>query len=227
LLDSVSHELKTPLSVLRSAGEKLDITDTTKRAQVVDEVRMATRRLDHLVANLLNQTRLESGALKAQLDWCDVRDLISSARRATSDRLVGRSFTVEIPLEMPLVMADAPLMEQVLGNLLLNACLYTPEGSPINFSAGVEKTATGERAFLKLQDSGPGLSDELQRTLFQKFVRGRNARAGGVGLGLAIARGFVQAQGGEITAANNLEGGACFTIYLPNIMHETVPIDER
>jgi two-component system sensor histidine kinase KdpD len=227
LLDSVSHELKTPLAVLRSAGEKLDITDATKRAQLADEIRMATRRLDHLVANLLNQTRLESGALHAQLDWCDVRDLISSARRATSDRLAGRSFTVEIPLEMPLVMVDAPLMEQVFSNLLLNACLYTPEGSPIYFSAGVEKTETGERAFLKLQDRGPGLPDELQRKLFQKFVRGRNARAGGVGLGLAIARGFVEAQGGEITAANLLEGGACFTIYLPKIMYDSVPSDER
>lgn len=227
LLDSVSHELKTPLSVLRSAGEKLDTTDPSKRAQLVDEIRMATQRLDHLVANLLNQTRLESGALKAQLDWCDVRDLISSGRRAAGDRLAGRSFTLDIPLEMPLVMADAPLMEQVLGNLLLNACLYTPEGSPIHFSAGVEKKETTERAFLKLQDRGPGLSEELQRKLFQKFIRGRNVRAGGVGLGLAIARGFVQAQGGEIAACNNPEGGACFTIYLPEILYESAPQDER
>jgi two-component system sensor histidine kinase KdpD len=227
LLDSVSHELKTPLSVLRSAGEKLDITDTAKRALLAEEIRTATRRLDHLVANLLNQTRLESGALKAQLDWCDVRDLVSSARRATGARLAGRSFTVEIPLDMPLVMADAPLMEQVLSNLFLNACLYTPEGSPIFFSAGVEKMETGERAFLKLQDRGPGLPEELHRKLFQKFMRGRNARAGGVGLGLAIARGFMQAQGGEITACNNPEGGACFTIYLPEILYESIPIDER
>jgi two-component system sensor histidine kinase KdpD len=227
LLDSVSHELKTPLSVLRSASEKLDLADVTKRAQLADEIRVATRRLDHLVANLLNQTRLESGALQAQLDWCDVRDLIAAGRRATGARLAGRSLTVDIPLDMPLVMADAPLMEQVLGNLLMNASLYTPDGSSIHFSAGVEKPETGERAFLQLRDRGPGLPEELGKKLFQKFVRGRDARAGGVGLGLAIARGFVQAQGGEITACNHPDGGACFTIYLPKILHETVPIDER
>lgn len=226
LLDSVSHELKTPIAVLRSAGDKLDLADEVKRAQLSAEIRTATRRLEHLVANLLNQTRLESGALKPQLDWCDVRDLVTAARRGLGDQLEGRAFTMEIPPDMPLVRADAPLMEQVLGNLLGNACLYTPAGSPVRFSSGVEERAEGRRIFMRVDDCGPGIPDEMKSRLFGKFQRGQS-RPGGLGLGLAIARGFMRAQGGEIMVENNPGGGARFVVYLPYIPYDAVPNDER
>ena len=225
LLDSVSHELKTPLAVLRSAAEKLDAADEVKRAGLTAEIGTATRRLDHLVANLLNQTRLEAGGLQAQLDWCDARDLLGAARRAVGEALGGRLVKVEIAADMPLFMADAVLMEHVLANILLNAVRYTPAASPIRLLAG--RTADHARIFITIADRGPGIAPELMPFLFQKFRRGADARAGGLGLGLSIVRGFMLAQGGEVVAGASAEGGASFTVYLPYAAHGSVPNDER
>jgi K+-sensing histidine kinase KdpD len=225
LLDSVSHELKTPLSVLRSATEKLETDDAKKRGSLTGEIRTATSRLEHLVANLLNQSRLESGVLKPQLDWCDVHDLVSAARRAVGEALHGRPFKVEIPPDMPLILADAALMEQVLANILLNGALHTPAGTPIRLSAGVE--GADRKIFIAVSDSGPGVPPEMKDSIFQKFRRGRLARAGGVGLGLSIVRGFVLAQGGDVVTGTSAEGGACFTVQLPHKPHGLVPSDER
>ncbi len=227
LLDSVSHELKTPLAVLRSAGDKLDTEDARKRTALTGEIRTATNRLDHLVANLLNQTRLESGGVRPQLDWCDVRDFINAARRAVGDAMTGRVLKTEIPDDLPLCMADAPLMEQVIANLLLNAVLHTPAGSPIQVSAGVDHAAGAGRIFIRISDRGAGIPAELRENLFQKFNRGRTARAGGLGLGLSIVRGFMLAQGGEVTAGDNPGGGASFTVYLRHLAHGNVPNDDR
>lgn len=221
LLDSVSHELKTPLSVLRSAAEQVDTADPKRRADLAAEITQATNRLDHLVANVLNQTRLESGSLHPQLDWCDARDVINAARRAVGDGLAGRSLKSEVPAKMPLFRADMSMMEQALANLLLNAAVHTPEGTPILVSAGVAEPAS--RVFIAVSDSGPGLSPELKANPFQKFRRGRQAPAGGLGLGLSIVRGFVVAQGGTVVAGDRPEGGACFTIYLPYRPHGSVP----
>jgi K+-sensing histidine kinase KdpD len=221
LLDCVSHELKTPLAVLRSATEKLDQENSARRAALIAEVRTATRRLDRLVANLLHQTRLESGAIRPQLAACDARDLIGAARRAVGDALVGRDVRIEIPPDLPLVAADAPLMESVLANLLLNAVLYTPLATSIEVSARAE--AVGDRIKIVVADHGPGIPAELREHLFQKFQRGKDAIAGGVGLGLAIVRGFVLAHGGEVVAEDNPGGGARFTITLSAATHSLVP----
>lgn len=225
LLDSVSHELKTPLSVLRTAAEKLDTGDEKKRAALVGEVRTATRRLDHLVANLLNQTRIESGSMRPQLDWCDAHDLVGAARRALGDALAGHRVTIELPAELPLFHCDAALMEQALANLLLNAAHHTPAGGLIRVAAGVE--AGREYVFIAVADSGPGIPPEMQAGLFQKFRRGPNARTGGLGLGLSIVRGFMLAQGGDVTAGRSSEGGACFTVHLPHSTHDRVPGDDH
>jgi K+-sensing histidine kinase KdpD len=227
LLDSVSHELKTPLAVLRAAGEKLDTEDARKRAGLTAEVRTATSRLDHLVANLLNQTRLEAGGVRPQPDWCDARDIIHAARRAIGEALAGRPFKTDIPDDLPLCLADAPLMEQVIANLLLNAALHTPAGSPIHVTAGLDHAGGAGRIFIRISDRGPGLPAELRENLFQKFRRGHAARAGGLGLGLSIVRGFMLAQGGEVVAGDNPGGGAAFTVYLPHVLHGNVPNDER
>jgi two-component system sensor histidine kinase KdpD len=111
-------------------------------------------------------------------------------------------------------------MEHVLANLLLNATLHTPPGTPLLISAGVEPAG---RLFIAVADEGPGLPPELRQTLFQKFQRGNAARAGGLGLGLSIVRGFMEAQGGEVVADDNPGGGARFTLFLPVALHETVP----
>lgn len=225
LLDSVSHELRTPLAVLRSTAEKIDTTDAAKRASLLGEMRTALHRLDHLVSNLLNQTRLEAGGLHPQPDWCDARDIIGAARRAVGDALAGRPVKIEIPPEMPLFMADAPLMEHVLVNLLLNVALHTPAGSAVRLSTGVDHPRA--RVFLTVADSGPGLPAELREDLFQKFRRGPAARAGGLGLGLSIVRGFMLAQGGDVIAGPSPQGGASFTVSLPYSAHDQVPLDDR
>ncbi len=225
LLDSVSHELKTPLAVLHSAAEKFDTDDARKRAALAAEIRIATGRLDHLVANLLNQTRLETGGLRPQLDWCDARDIVGAARRAAGTTLSGHPLTLEIPPDLPLVMADAPLMEQVLANLLLNAALHTPAATPIVVRAGVEPATT--RFFLAVSDRGPGIPPELLGSLFRKFRRGPGARAGGLGLGLSIVKGFMLAQGGGVAANNNPDGGAAFTVYLPHLEPDNLPNEDR
>lgn len=221
LLDSVSHELKTPLSVLRSAAEQLDTDDAGKRASLRAEIMTATSRLDHLVANLLNQTKLESGALQPQLDWCDARDIINAARRAVGATLEGRPFKTEVPASMPLFMADPAMMEQAVSNLLINAVLHTPAGTPILVKTGVELRS--EWVFITVADRGPGLPPELRESIFQKFRRGNAAHAGGLGLGLSIVRGFAVAHGGTVIARANPGGGACFTIYLPYGPHGSVP----
>lgn len=221
LLDSVSHELKTPIAVLRSAGESLTTHDEARRLTLADEVRTATDRLDRLVGNLLNQTRLEAGGLSPQLDWCDARDILGAARRAVGASLAARPLTVEIPADMPLFMADFVLMEQAVANLLVNAVLHTPPQTPISVRTGSDRTS--KRVFITVADRGPGIAPELRGKLFQKFQRGARARPGGLGLGLSIVRGFMEAQGGEVVVENDVAGGARFTLYLPYISHENVP----
>ncbi len=223
LLDGVSHELKTPLAVLSGAAENLTTADEPTRAALTTEIRTATRRLTRLVNNLLDQTRLESGALKPRLDWCDAHDLVNAAVDGVQDSLTGHPFEADIPADVPLFRADAALMEQVIANLLLNAALHTPAATPIFLTAGVDGSRA--RVFFTVADRGPGFPLEMRERLFQKFQRGDAARAGGLGLGLSIIRGFVTAQGGEIVVGENPGGGAVFTIYLPYAAHGKVPTE--
>ncbi len=221
LLDGVSHELKTPLAVLHSAAESLKRADEKTRNQLTDEIITATRRLHRLVNNLLDQTRLESGALRPRLDWCDPHDLVNAARDGVQDSLQAHTLEVSVPADMPLFRADFALMEQVIANLLLNAALHTPPVTPIFLAAGVD--GARQKVFFTVADRGPGLPPAMRDRLFKKFQRGDAARAGGLGLGLSIIRGFVVAQGGEIVAGENPGGGAVFTVYLPFSAHATVP----
>ena len=214
LLDSVSHELRTPLAVITAALEHFEGAPASAQADIAEEMRAATRRLNRLVRNLLDQTRLESGALQPHLEWCDAQDLVNAAAEELADALAGRPFTVSVPEEMPPVRADFVLTEHALSNLLLNAAVHTPPGTPIAVTVGL--TEDGRRAFFTVADQGPGLPLAQRGLLFQKFERGSAARAGGLGLGLSIVRGFVRAQGGEITFDAETQHGASFTIYLPH-----------
>ncbi len=221
LLDSVSHELKTPIAVFRSAVDQLGTADPVKREGLVAEIRASVQRLDHLIANLLNQTRLESGVLKPQLDWCDACDLVASARRAVGFRLDGHPLAVDIPLDFPLLLADAALMEQAIAHLLLNAAIHTPPPGRIWLGAGADEKS--DRVFIAVADEGPGIPAELRERIFDKFSRGPTPRIGGLGLGLSIVRGFMLAQGGEVSVESRLEGGSRFILSLPRAAHEPVP----
>jgi two-component system, OmpR family, sensor histidine kinase KdpD len=223
LLDGVSHELKTPLAVLSAAVENLQGADEATRSDLAGEIRTATRRLNRLVNNLLDQTRLESGALRPRLDWCDGHDLVNAAIDGVSDSLNGHPFETSIPRDLPLFRADAALMEQVIANLLLNSALHTPPGTEIFLAAGVDRAKS--RIFFTVADRGPGLPAAMRERLFQKFQRGDAAKAGGLGLGLSIIRGFVTAQGGDVVAGENPGGGAVLTVYLPYAAHGNVPAE--
>lgn len=223
LLDSVSHELRTPLAVITGILENLPDAAPELRAELVGEGRAAARRLNRLVGNLLDQTRLESGTLKPRLDWCDARDLVNAALDGMRDELAGHPLEVNLPDDMPPVRADFALTEQALANLLLNAARHTPTSTPIFLTAGIERSGT--RAFFTVADRGPGFPLEMRERLFKKFERGDAARAGGLGLGLSIVRGFVVAQGGDIVVGENPGGGAVFTIYLPHKAPQTPPAE--
>ena len=213
LLDSVAHELKTPISVFRTAVEQLGTGDPERRVRLLSELGIAVQRLDTMVGNLLNQTRLESGVLRPRLDWCDARDLVSAAKKSVGRRLEEHPVSVEIPGDFPIILADAVLMEQSIAHLLLNAAVHTPASTPIRVSAAVG--ANKKYVALTVADDGPGVPEELRVRLFEKFSRGLRAKAGGLGLGLSIVRGFMSAQGGDVGVESPAGSGARFTLSLP------------
>ena len=208
LLDSVSHELKTPLAVIRASLEGMGETGGPYAA----EIATATARLQRVVDGLLQMTRLESKALKPRADWCDIHDVIASARELAGGGLKSRPVDLRIDPDFPLVKLDHGLLSQALANLLHNADVYTPAGARVEISAAMD--ASGKLR-VKVRDHGGGLPPGTEARVFEKFYRVSGSPAGGTGLGLAITSGFVQAQGGSITASNHPEGGAEFLVVLP------------
>jgi len=215
LLDSVSHEIQTPIAVIQSAVSNLAHVDPTEpwesHQAIVSALEHATARLNRLVGNVLEMTRLESGHVKPRLNECDVRDLLHTALSHTEKELAGRPVEVEIPPELPIIPMDFVLMEQALANLLVNAAGHTPSGTAVRLAARVEN----DFLIIQVADRGPGIPPESLSRVFEKFYRGPSAPTGGSGLGLSLVKGFVEAQGGQVTAGNRPEGGAVFTIRMP------------
>jgi len=222
LLDSVSHELRTPLSVINSALESLEVTPAGENAGSIEEMHTAVRRLNRMVGNLLDQSRLESGSLRPRIDWCDAADILNDTIDGVRDALEGRFLKVMVPEDLPPVKADFGLTEHALANLVLNAARHTPAGTPITIEAGLSDRA--KRAYFRVTDSGAGLPAPVRAKLFEKFARGDATRAGGLGLGLSICRGFMAAQGGDVKWEENPSGGSIFTIYLPHTSPQPEPI---
>jgi two-component system sensor histidine kinase KdpD len=216
LLSSVSHDLRTPLAVITGAGTSLlgagdELSDATRR-ELVESIVEESERLNRLVGNLLEMTRLDSGAVNLRKQWQSVEEVVGASLGRMDERLRGRRVTVDVPPDLPLVALDDVLMEQVLYNLLDNALKYTPAASPLEIRARLEDRAV----VLEIADRGPGLPPGEEDDVFRKFHRLRRAgEPGGVGLGLAICRGIAEAHGGTITAGNRADGGAVFTVRLP------------
>jgi two-component system, OmpR family, sensor histidine kinase KdpD len=215
LLNSISHELKTPIAAITSAttslSERFSHQPESFEKLMVEEIFEATRRLHRFVGNLLDMTRLESGRVKTKCDWCDINDLLGLAVRETAKELKDHPLTIEIAPGLPLVHFDFVLMQQALNNLLLNVAAHTPPSTPVLIQASIENRSL----VLAVADRGPGLPPEAGARVFEKFYRGQAAPAGGTGLGLSIVKGFVEAHGGQVQAENRPGGGACFTIRLP------------
>ncbi|AOY01943.1 sensor histidine kinase KdpD [Jeongeupia sp. USM3] len=211
LLSTISHDLRTPLTVLHGlasalAAQPLDATSHSLAGQLVDE----TGRMNELVANLLDMARLQSGEVRLRRDWQSIEEVVGGTVRAMGGRLGAHALKLELAADLPLVEFDAVLIERVLVNLLDNAAKYTPAGSTITLAARVEPGSL----LLTVADDGPGLPAGQEETLFAKFSRGSaEGNIGGVGLGLALCRAIVHAHGGTIAAAN--DGGAVFTVRLP------------
>jgi two-component system sensor histidine kinase KdpD len=216
LLDCVSHELKTPLSAIGAASQEvLRLSEEGGSAamlkQLATEIRDGSHRLNRVVNNLLDMNRLESGVIQPSREWCDVRELLQSAIESERESLHTREVRLDVPENTPLALIDHLLMEQAVAKLLANAGSYTSSALPIE----VDGECKSDRLLISVSDRGPGLPAHSSERMFEKFFRGDGRKAGGLGLGLAIARGFVEAHGGQLTAENRDGGGARFTIDVP------------
>lgn len=213
LLSAVSHDLRTPLASILGAATTLRDEGTrlpdSARTALLDDIAAEAARLERLVGNLLDMTRVQSGQLALKKEWVPTDEVIGSALQRVEERLAGRPVTVTLSPAVPLLEVDPVLFEQVLVNLLENAARHTPAASPVEIR--VEPETGG--AVVLVQDRGPGLPAGLD--VFEKFVRGPDAPAGGAGLGLAICRGIAVAHGGTIAAAARPDGGAVLSVHLP------------
>lgn len=218
LLSSVSHDLRTPLAVIAGAASDLqrdEQHDKPLRHELLGLVLEESHRLNRLVENLLNMTKLESGTIVPNRQWHVLEEVVGTATRRTQRELQGRHLDISLPAELPLVYFDDLLVEQVLINLFENACRYTPAESHIELTA----EQIGDKMHICVSDHGPGIPADLEQRIFDKFVRGDSTIADGsrgAGLGLAICRAIVEAHQGTITARNRPAGGAVFHIVLPN-----------
>nr|MBP8242847.1 hypothetical protein [Thermoflexales bacterium] len=215
LLNLISHELRTPITAITGAASSLtepDIDgDPAARLALHESIQSSAARLNQLIENLLDMTRLESGTLKLNADWTDVADLIHTVRERAAGELAEHEFIVDLEPGLPLVRMDIVLMEQVLYNLLRNAALYTPKGARVRLRAQRE----GNELVLAVMDRGPGLPTEELPRAFEKFRRGAAGASTGLGLGLSICKGLVEAHRGSIAADNRSGGGLRVVIRLP------------
>jgi len=216
LLSSVSHDLRTPLTSISGSASILMEQDESlsrdTRRELLQTVHDEAERLNRQVSNLLQMTRVEAGSMKVSKEEQPLEETLGAALRRLKQLLHDRPVRLAMPPDLPMVPADAVLLEQVFFNLLDNAAKYTPPGSPLDISARAEQDAVT----VEIADRGPGFSEEDEERVFDKFYRGQTPRTQpGTGLGLAICKGIIRAHGGTISAANREGGGAVFRFTLP------------
>jgi two-component system sensor histidine kinase KdpD len=216
LLNSISHDLRTPLVSITGAlssltNEQVKLDEPARRS-LIETASEEADRLNRLVGNLLDMTRLESGAMHVKRDACDLQDLVGSSLEEIGPRLGNRSITVEVPDTLPLVSMDFVLIQRVLVNVIDNGLKYSPSDSPIEIRAQM----AGAFVEITVADHGVGIPQEDLTRIFDKFYRvQRPDNVNGTGLGLAIGKGIVDAHGGFISAENRQGGGTIITIALP------------
>jgi K+-sensing histidine kinase KdpD len=216
LLSGVSHELRTPLAAIAGAASSLAQTNSALNQQTRDDLLQIicseSDRMERLVNNLLDMTRLEAGGLVVKREWLPLQEVIGSALHHLERRLGDRPVKILLPSPAPMIHVDGVLIEQVLTNLIDNVIEYTPQDSAIEVTA----QALDGQIQISVSDRGPGLPAGTETRVFEKFFRihqGESRR--GIGLGLAIVRGIIEAHGGRVSAANREGGGAIFGFALP------------
>jgi two-component system sensor histidine kinase KdpD len=216
LLNSISHDLRTPLvsitGALTSLDEQADSLNEENRKSLVVTAREEADRLNRLVGNLLSMTRIESGAIKLHLEPGDIQDVVGTALEQLGNRVANHRVRASIPADFPLVPMDFTLIVQVLVNILENAVKYSPENSLIEISADL----LDAKARLQVADRGVGIPSEDLTRIFDKFYRvQRPESVSGTGLGLSISKGIIDIHNGSIYANTRHGGGTIITVELP------------
>ncbi|KAA9001359.1 two-component system sensor histidine kinase KdbD [Affinibrenneria salicis] len=215
LLAALSHDLRTPLTVLFGQAEMLTLelsNQGAKQASMANDIRLQTLSTIRLVNNMLDMARIEGDGFRPQTDWIALEEIIGSALQSLAAILPARGVQLDLPSEMVLLQGDGPLLERVFVNLLENALKYAGSGATIGIRARTQSATIK----IEVWDDGPGIPAGKTQQIFEKFTRGREESAiPGVGMGLAICRAITDMHHGEISAANRPQGGACFTIILP------------
>jgi two-component system sensor histidine kinase KdpD len=212
LLNALSHDLRTPIAAAKAAVSSLRAGDVAwsddDRRELLASADESLDRLTGLVTNLLDLSRLQAGVLPVRNVPVGLDDVVARAL----DHVPAEGVVIDVPSELPDVLADAGLLERVVANLLQNALRYTPEGQPVRVTGSVH-AGTAE---LRIVDRGPGIAREDADAVFAAFQRRGDSsdNGAGVGLGLAIARGFAQAMGGDVTAEETPGGGATLVVRL-------------
>ena len=221
LFNSISHELRIPVTTIMGSSDTLlsqEFPEATRK-KLYYEISQASVRLNRLIENLLNMSRLESGLITPKPDWCDVHDLANKVVSALQHELKSFKLSIIIPADTPLVRFDFGLTEQAIYNLILNATQNAPTGSRIRLKLFYDNG----NLVVQVMDRGNGFPLTDLPSVFNKFYRGKDAHTGGTGLGLSIVRGFVEAQQGQVTAENRENGGAKITIKIPVETTELTP----
>ena len=225
LLSSVSHDLRTPLTVIAGSASSLlegeKNLDAGTKHELTQGIYEEAKRLDRLVHNLLEMSRLQSGEVKINMEWYVLEEVIGCALAQLDSQLQDHPVSISLPTDLPLVQIDALLLERVVINLLENAMKYTPPGTPVEISSRLNDN----KLLVTVADYGPGLPVGQEERIFEKFYQVTPGSARGAGLGLTICRSIIEAHGGHIWAANRPEGGARFSFTIPLV--EGAPILDK
>lgn len=216
LLNSISHDLRTPLAgitgALSSLREQAMSLDSSSRQSLLDTAYEEALRLDRLLGNLLNMARIEAGAVRLRIETCDLQDVIGAALEQLGERSASREIQINLPGEVSLISLDSALFEQAIMNLLDNAVKYSDALSRIE----IKVVQLPDAVQIEICDRGVGIPEIDLERIFDKFYRGTTPqRVSGTGLGLAISRGIVEAHGGTLGVERRMGGGSIFTINLP------------
>ncbi|MEU9748904.1 sensor histidine kinase KdpD [Streptomyces niveus] len=211
LLAAVSHDLRTPLAAIKAAVTSLRSDDVEwsdeDHAELLEGIENGADRLDHLVGNLLDMSRLQTGTVTPLIREIDLDEVVPMALLGVPEG----SVVLDIPESLPMVAVDPGLLERAVANIVENAVKYSPDGTRVNVSA----SSLGARVQVRVVDRGPGVPDEAKERIFEPFQRHGDApRGAGVGLGLAVARGFVDAMDGTLTAEDTPGGGLTMVLDL-------------
>ena len=221
LISSLSHDLRTPLAAITGSSTTLlqqdDVLDRHSRRELIFTIIEEAEHLNRTVRNVLDMTRIESGAITVKKEWLPIEEIVGSVLNRLAKKLIDHPLATSIPKDLPMALLDPLLIEQVLMNLIENAVRYTPAGTAIKLSA----TVKDKDLLVELADYGPGIIPGDEERIFDKFVRGP-AAVGGIGLGLTICRAIINAHGGRIWAENRKDGGVVFRFTLPISEHPPV-----